>query len=77
MSVRPEVLDGLFARASQTAVLMGAAVLVAWRLPAAEQGYFWAIGGLGALVQVAEFGLTQVVLQTAARRNAIQRKAYA
>lgn len=66
MRRRPEILFGLLTRATQTAMLLGSAVLVAWRMPTAEQGYFWAMGGLAALIQVGELGLTQVVLQSAA-----------
>jgi hypothetical protein len=66
MTSRAEILHGFLTRGAQTAVSLGSAALVVWLLPAAEQGYYWAIGGLGGLIQVGELALTQVVLQNAA-----------
>lgn len=70
MSGRAEVLHGFLSRAAQTAVSLGSAALVVWLLPGTEQGYYWAMAGLGGLAQVGELALTQVVLQTAAHHAA-------
>ncbi|MCC6211770.1 MAG: hypothetical protein IT513_12075 [Burkholderiales bacterium] len=70
MTQRAEVLFGLLTRLAQTTVLFASAALVVWRLPPPDQGYYWAMTGLGGLVQVGELALTQVVLQTSAHHVA-------
>jgi len=65
MTGRHEVPYALVARGIQGSVMLGAAAIMIWRVPAAEQGFLWVFMSLGALQQAGDCGLTQVVLQTA------------
>ncbi|HLX82088.1 MAG TPA: hypothetical protein VKS43_16035 [Burkholderiales bacterium] len=65
MTGRHEIPYALIARGIQGSVMLGAAVIMIWRVPAAAQGFLWVFMSLGALQQAGDCGLTQVVLQTA------------
>jgi hypothetical protein len=64
MNARHEIPYALIARGLQGGVLLGAAAIMIWRVPAAEQGFLWVFMSLGALQQAGDCGLTQIVLQT-------------
>jgi hypothetical protein len=64
MTGKHEIPYALIARGLQGGVMLGAAAIMIWRVPAAEQGFLWVFMSLGALQQAGDCGLTQIVLQT-------------
>jgi hypothetical protein len=63
--VSQEAVYALLARILQGVMMLVVGVTVIWRLSPAEQGYFFSFMSFGALLQMADFGISYAVLHQA------------
>src|SRR6187399_2999459 len=68
---RAETVFALLTRGTEGATLFAAALCVAWRLTAQEQGFFFVFTSLGALQQLSDFGMGYSSLQTASHLRTV------